>query len=198
MDPSVTKNAPVYRKNAPLCFWKQALWRGWKSDVCCAVFHNTWENKVQTSSASLIFQIIVVINTFFIMLKVNFYVIGCSNSTYKIKKMEERNFHRIQPWSWRKKEREIECKPPFHLHIFLCPIKCKQLREAWIKAVKREPFDKKGSWQLAASDWVCSIHFVDGLATDENSIPTLFLGYESKEKKWRRTLFRKLLEKKWG
>ena len=75
-------------------------------------------------------------------------------------------------------------------------IKCKQLRKAWIKAVRREPFDKKGSWQPAPSDRVCSIHFVDGLATDENSIPTLFLGYESKEKKSRRrTLFRKPLEK---
>ena len=34
------------------------------------------------------------------------------------------------------------------------------------------------------------------MATDENPIPTLFLGYESKEKKSRRTLFRKPLEKK--
>ena len=62
--------------------------------------------------------------------------------------------------------------------------------------MRREPFDKKGSWQPAPSDPVCSFHFVDGLATDENPIPTLFLGYESKEKKSRRTLFRKPLEKK--
>ena len=62
--------------------------------------------------------------------------------------------------------------------------------------MRREPFDKKGSWQPAPSDWICSIHFVDGLATDENLIPTLFLGYESKEKKSRRAFFRKPLEKK--
>ena len=54
---------------------------------------------------------------------------------------------------------------------------------------------KKGSWQPFPSDRVCSIHFVDGLAADENTIPTLFLGYESKEKKSRRTLFGKSLEK---
>ena len=30
-----------------------------------------------------------------------------------------------------------------HLHAFPGPIKCKQLREAWIKAVRQEPFDKK-------------------------------------------------------
>ena len=33
------------------------------------------------------------------------------------------------------------------------------------------------------------------MTTDENPIPTLFLGYESKEKKSRRKLFRKLFEK---
>ena len=54
---------------------------------------------------------------------------------------------------------------------------------------------QKRSWQSAPSNRVCSIHFVDGSATDENPIPTLFLGYESKEKKSRRTLFRKPLKK---
>ena len=52
--------------------------------------------------------------------------------------------------------------------------------------MRREPFDKKGSWQPAPSHRVCSIHFVDGLATDKNPIPTLFLVYESKKKKLRR------------
>ena len=61
--------------------------------------------------------------------------------------------------------------------------------------MRREPFDKKGSCQPASSNRVCSIHFVDGLATDENPIPTLFRGYESKDKK-SRTLFRKPLDKK--
>ena len=54
---------------------------------------------------------------------------------------------------------------------------------------------KKESWQPAPSDRVCSINFVDGLTTDENLIPTLFFGYESKEKKSSRTLFRKPLKK---
>ena len=53
-----------------------------------------------------------------------------------------------------------------------------------VKAVRREN-------QPAASDRVCFIHFADGLATDENPMPTLFLGYKSKEKNSRRTLFRK-------
>ena len=57
---------------------------------------------------------------------------------------------------------------------------------------------QKRSWQSAPSNRVCSIHFVDWSATDENPIPTLFLGYESKEKKSRGTLFRKPLKKTWG
>ena len=89
----------------------------------------------------------------------------------------------------------LECKPPFHLHTFPGLINGNQLREAWIKTVRRESFVKKGSWQPAPSDQVCSIHFVDGLTADKNPIPNFFLGYESKEKKSRRTLFRKPLEK---
>ena len=61
--------------------------------------------------------------------------------------------------------------------------------------MRREPFDKKGSWQPATSDRVYFIDFVDGLV-NLFPIPTLFLGCESKDKKSRRTLFRKPLEKK--
>ena len=61
--------------------------------------------------------------------------------------------------------------------------------------MRRKSFDKKGSWKSAASDRVYFVHFVDGLATDENTISTLFLGCESKVKKSRRTLFRKPFEK---
>ena len=62
--------------------------------------------------------------------------------------------------------------------------------------MRQESFDKKGSWQPAPRDRVCSIHFVDGLATDENPIPTLFLGYESREKKSRRSPLESHWEKK--
>ena len=132
------------------------------------------------------------------MPKVNCSVIGCSNSTCKITKWKKETCteHNLEvKGNCKKKENCLECKPPFHLPTFSVFIECKQLREAWIKAMRREPFDKKGSWQPAASDRVCSIHFVDGLATDENPIPMLFLGYESKDKR-SRTLFRKPLEKR--
>ena len=138
------------------------------------------------------------------MPKVNCSVIGCSNSTYWLLTYwiglgcsnQSCTEHNLEAGgNCKKKGNCLQCKPPFHLHTFLSLIKYKQLIEAWIKAVRREPFDKKGSWQPASKDRLCSIHFVDGLATNENPIPTLFLGYESKEEKSRKTLFRKPLEK---
>ena len=82
----------------------------------------------------------------------------------------------------KKKEDCLECKPQFHWDTFPGPIRCEELIEAWIKAVRRKPFEKEVSWLPVASDPVCSLHFVDGLATDANPVPTLFLSYGSKEK----------------
>ena len=90
------------------------------------------------------------------MPKVNCTVIGYSNSTYK-----------------------GTASNISYLFIYIrFMVPCKQLREAWITSVKQEPFDKNGSWKPAPSDHVCSIYFFDGLETDENPIPTLFLGYK--------------------
>ena len=44
----------------------------------------------------------------------------------------------------KKKGGGLECKPLFYLRTFPGPIKCKQLREAWIIVVRRESFNKKG------------------------------------------------------
>ena len=51
-----------------------------------------------------------------------------------------------------------------------------------MKVVRQEPFDKNGSWQPVPSDRIFSVHFIDGLATDENPIPTLFLVMKVKRK----------------
>ena len=61
-----------------------------------------------------------------------------------------------------------------------------------------EPFDKKGSWQPPPSDQVFSIHFVDELTTHENPKTTLFLGYESKEKKQEERYLEIHWRKTWG
>ena len=39
-----------------------------------------------------------------------------------------------------------------YIPTFSGPIKCKQLRKAWLKAVRGESFDKKGYWKTALSD----------------------------------------------
>ena len=55
-----------------------------------------------------------------------------------------------------------------------------------IRELQRQDKDKT-EWKPCESDRVSSIHFV-GSAYEANSIPTLSLGYEVKEKKVRRTL----------
>ena len=39
----------------------------------------------------------------------------------------------------------VEFKPPFHVYNFPGPIKYNQIKEGWVEAVTREPFDKKRS-----------------------------------------------------
>ena len=102
-----------------------------------------------------------------------------------------------QPWSWihcRNKRECLECKLPFHLHAFHGLIKCKPLREAWLKAVRWEPFDKK---TLATScKWSSLFHsFYLWTGNWWKCQINPFLGYESKKIKSRKTLFRKPLKK---
>ena len=111
-------------------------------------------------------KLIVVFNTYFsscqkqivVLLAVQIVLIKLTNGKKKL--AQNTNFE--TEGNCKKKGDCLECKPPFHLHTFPGPIICKQLREAWIKAVRQEPFDKKGSWQPVPCDRVCSIHFVDG------------------------------------
>ena len=67
------------------------------------------------------------------MPKVNLSVIDYSNSTYEINKSKKETCTECNleaEGNCKKKVDCHECKPPFHLHTFPGPIKCKQLREA--------------------------------------------------------------------
>ena len=67
------------------------------------------------------------------MSKVNCSVTDCSNSTYKLNKYKKQpsNEHNLETKNnCKKKGVCLKCKPPFRLHTFHGPIKCKQLREA--------------------------------------------------------------------
>ena len=72
------------------------------------------------------------------MPKVNCGVIGCSNTTYKINKWKKETCTKQKleaEGNCKKKGDCLECKPPFHIHTFPGPIKCKQLTDTWIKVV---------------------------------------------------------------
>ena len=116
-------------------------------------------------------------------------VINCSKSTYRLKKWkqeicyEHNDFDSSCKWEYC-----IHCIPPFK-HI-----ENAELRNKWIRALKRQNKDKT-EWKPSESDRVCSIHFI-GSAYEANSDPTLNLGYEVEEKKARRTLIRQPFPKK--
>ena len=88
----------------------------------------------------------------------------------------------------------IHCIPPFKLYCFPSISRNAELRNKWIRALKRQNKDKT-EWKPSESDRVCSIHFA-GSAYERNSVPTLNLGYEVEEKKAIRTLIKQSLPKK--
>ena len=67
-------------------------------------------------------------------------------------------------------------------------------REARMKRLKRATADNK-EWNPCGNDRVSNEHFVDGILSAKNPNPTLKLGYQLKQTKLRRTLFRETLTK---
>ena len=65
----------------------------------------------------------------------------------------------------------------------------------WKKALKRENKDKI-VWFPRNSDRVCSIHFIDGIPSAANVVPTLHLDCEKEVPKSRREPLRQTLQKK--
>ena len=119
------------------------------------------------------------------MVNGNCAVIGCTNSTYRLK-------------IWKKSTCEIHeaiahkdcpCEPPFRLHTFPSKLRFGAIREGWIRAINRVT-KRKTPWQPGPSDTVCSRHFVNGVPTAADPMPTLELGYEKPAKKPRRELIR--------
>ena len=129
------------------------------------------------------------------MPKVNFVVINCSNNTCKLKKWKQEIYYEHNEFdSSCKREDCLHCIPTFKLYCFPRILRNAELRNKWIRALKRQNKDKT-EWKPSENDRVCSIHLV-GSAHEANSVPTLNLGNEVKQKKARRTLIRKLLPKK--
>ena len=52
-------------------------------------------------------------------------------------------------------------------------------RDSWIQALKREN-PNRTKWNSKSSDRIGSLHFVDGLPTKVNPLPTMHKGYDTK------------------
>ena len=60
-------------------------------------------------------------------------------------------------------------------------------RDKWIQALKLEN-PNRTKLTPESSDKICSLHFVDGIPTKGNPLPTMHIGYDTKRKKAWRTL----------
>ena len=112
-------------------------------------------------------------------------VIGCTNSTYQLKKWQtsfcQEEDHKVSL------KKDCGCKEPFKLYMFPSERRNGDKRKHWIAVMKRET-NKKTAWAPRPSDRVCSDHFVDGIPTPENPFPSLKLGYDIQEKPKRREI----------
>ena len=89
-------------------------------------------------------------------------VVGCTNSTYRLKKWLDGTCetHHVM-------NKECSCEPPFRLYMFPSEERNKGKRETWIKKMRRQKADKS-EWDPRPSDRVCSDHFVDKIPTTEH------------------------------
>lgn len=101
-------------------------------------------------------------------------VIGCHNSTKKLKKWLGNN---------------SGSEPPYRLFKFPSILRNGEKREKWIDILRRETRNKT-KWKPCDSDRVCSEHFVDGEPTVHNPNPTLKLGYELNKAQPRRQIIK--------
>ena len=103
----------------------------------------------------------------FIMGPANCAVIGCTNSTYKLKKWLENicdiHHHVLQ--------KNCSCEPPYRLYTFPSNNRYKHQRERWVKMIRRQG-PNNTVWQPCTSDRVCSEHFVDKFPTEAHPDPT--------------------------
>ncbi|XP_052221056.1 uncharacterized protein LOC127837749 [Dreissena polymorpha] len=107
-------------------------------------------------------------------------VVGCSNN--------QRDLYRWKNTICAEHGEQNEnciCLAPFKFHCL--PLNAERRRE-WLGVINRKDFNP------ASKAVVCSLHFVDGLPTKKNPLPTVNMGYEvTKTPKPRRQLVRRAL-----
>ena len=99
-------------------------------------------------------------------------VIGCTQNTTKISNWKETICETHgQP------HKNCPCNQPYTFCYFPSKNNYLHHRVKWIEALRRVNADRS-VWEPCQSDRVCSVHFVDGVPTEQNPYPTLQLGYE--------------------
>ena len=112
----------------------------------------------------------------------DFAVINFSNSMYKLKQWKQEICYEHNDFdSSCKREDCIYCIPPLKLYCFPSILRNAELKNKWIRTLKRQNKDKT-EWKQSESDRVLSTHFF-GSAYEANSVPPLNLRYEAEEKK---------------
>ena len=88
------------------------------------------------------------------------------------------------------------CKEkPVAMYCFPSVLKNEEKTKLWKKALKRENKDKI-VWLARNSGRVCSIHFIDGISSAANVVPTLHLDCEKEVPKSRREPLHQTIQKK--
>ena len=121
-------------------------------------------------------------------------IINCSNSTYKLKKWRQENCYELNDfYSCCKLEDCIHCIPPFKLYCFPSLLRNAELRNKWIRALKKQ------NWEETILKWQGFLYPFVGSDYEANSalaFSALYLGYKVEEKKASSTLIRQPLPKK--
>ena len=70
------------------------------------------------------------------------------------------------------------CPQPYVLLTFPTKLCEPERRDQWIRLINRIDKDTGNLWQPKGDSRICSKHFVDGIPTDKNPDPSLYLGYD--------------------
>ena len=83
----------------------------------------------------------------------------------------------------------------YTLYCFAAEMSQGKERDEWNQALKREN-PNRTKWTTKSCNRICSIHFVHGIPTKANTLPTMHIGYDTKRQKTRRPLFKHTLRAK--
>ena len=104
-------------------------------------------------------------------------VTDCGNSTYNLERWKAKP---CKLHGCKFGELLCSCPQPFTLYPFPSGKQNLAMRKKWTKMVNRTALSTGKNWEPEKYSRICSKHFVDGMPTKENPVPTLLMGYDVK------------------